>query len=171
MRMFFLGLFAAAALINSQVEAQAIYYNPEALRICRAQYVDSDKASCMQQIKGQQFDSQVIGICAAQYVDSDKRTCLRIIENKRFLSPEEISFCKTRYVDSQKRECLANASTSTFRSQNDDESFQKSLAFVEQQVSTAINALQRGNLERTENVLKDLKIRLRNMQKENREIR
>lgn len=135
--------FSLMSLLSSLSLAQSVYYDEGAATICAKQTYDSDKRTCLAQIKDhhfnknavgvcaklaydsdkrtclsqtqdKRFDDHVIDICANLAYDSDKRSCLKSIEDKQFLSTVEIQMCRNSAYDSDKRSCLQRASTKPF---------------------------------------------------------
>lgn len=157
-------LFAVLiCLAGSSVFAQDAYIDPSAATICSQQTFDSAKRQCLDQVKGERFDSQVIDICARQTFDSDKLTCLKIIANKRFLAAAEVQICRTQTFDSSKRECLSKAATAPINGYMNAPSY--SLSHIDQQLYFAIGALQMRDYIRAEALLEGLRYQIRLMQK------
>jgi len=100
-------IILALGLLTLRAKAQ-VATETETLTTCSAQYYDSDKRSCLNIIKGNNFDIQALNFCSKQYYDSDKRSCFKIITNKQF-STSILQFCKQQYYDSDKRSCLKSA--------------------------------------------------------------
>tara|TARA_B110001454_G_scaffold219185_2_gene251013 strand:+ start:40071 stop:40565 length:495 start_codon:yes stop_codon:yes gene_type:complete len=157
-KIFFAGLIS---LIGCLANAQQVYYDQSAFRICSSQSDDRDKRKCMEQIKGKKYDQLVIGICSTQSDDSDKRACLWLIENKRYLSPVEVSICSTQSDDSDKRRCLKNASTAQIGSYVSPVPVSLN---VDQQVADAISAIQSNNYGRAESILQNLRNQIQILQ-------
>jgi hypothetical protein len=98
------GLLSFLTCFSVLVNAQTIFSDPDAVRICRDQTTtEFDKGVCYSVIEGKHFDKSVIDICANQKMDFNKTVCLSWIANKKYLSPEKISYIRDSVTpDSEK---------------------------------------------------------------------
>ncbi len=160
---------ALVSLLGSISHAQSVYYDPTIAKMCTDQTFDSDKRSCLSEIKDQHYDSSVVDICTSQTFDSDKRSCLRSIANKVFQSPIETKLCRDQLFASDKIRCLSSASTLPYIQPSNEtaggsNSGSLSIPSLNYQVTRALTAMRSQNYGLADSILQNLKDRLDQVQ-------